>query len=85
MKANEIKRLSEREHILKRTGRYLGSIKAVTQKMFIYKDGKMIYTEVTYVPALMKCVRELVDNSIDENLRCQGKFANIKKDNLVIK
>jgi len=77
MKANEIKRLSEREHVLKRTGRYLGSIKAVTQKMFIYKDGKMTYTEVTYVPALMKCVRELIDNSCDEWTRCNGKFANV--------
>ena len=41
IKENKIRRLSDMEHVLKRTGRYLGSTKPVTQKMFILRDDKM--------------------------------------------
>lgn len=76
MKQNEIRRLSDVEHVLKRTGRYIGSTKPITQKMFVLREGKMKYEEVTYVPALIKIVREIIDNAVDENARSDGKFAN---------
>lgn len=76
MKQNNIRILSDVEHVLKRTGRYLGSTKAITQKMFLFENNKMSYKEISYVPALIKIIREIMDNSIDEYLRTKGSFAN---------
>ena len=76
MKENNIKILTQIEHVLHRTGRYVGSTKHIDQNMFILKDGKMVYEKINYVPALLKIVREAIDNAIDENIRTKGSFAN---------
>ena len=64
--------LSDREHILQRQSMYIGSMSDETATRFI--SGKL--TQVTYVPALLKIINELIDNSVDEFIRTAGVFAN---------
>ena len=72
----KIKRLTDREHILQRTGMYLGSDELNTDEMYIFEDDKFIKKEVKFVPALIKIVNEIIDNSVDEALRTKFEFGN---------
>jgi len=93
MKKNNIKILSEKTHALKRAGRYLGQITPaeINRYSIIPSDDgdKIWFGTVKYVPALLKIFREFLDNSIDEAIRTNYKFANkiniiIEEDCLVI-
>jgi len=64
--------LSPREHVRKRPGMYVGSVSKETIEGFVL--GK--YEKVTYVPAVLKIISEILDNSVDEAIRTQFKFAN---------
>jgi len=77
MKENKVVLLSEKTHVLKRSARYLGSIVPVKISRPLIQDGKIVFGEVDYVPALLKIAREFIDNKIDENIRTGGKFANV--------
>lgn len=67
----EFKHLNDREHLLLRPSMYIG----VTNLEEVYRfiDGE--YKVVKYVPALIKILNELIDNSIDEYLRSGKKSA----------
>ena len=62
------KELSEREHILLRPGMWVGSIKEEQKNMFLYNSDSEVMEsrEVTYVPAMLKVVDEVISNSCDE-------------------
>ncbi len=64
--------LSERDHILMRPGMYIGSTSPESISQMI--DFK--YRELTVVPGLLKIINEIIDNSIDEAIRTDFKFAN---------
>ena len=76
MKGNIIIKLSEREHVLRRSGQYIGSIDEIKSEEFIITGEKIEKREVEYVPALLKIINEILDNSIDEAVRTNYKFAN---------
>lgn len=63
--------MSEREHILARSGMYIGSIAEETQQVFIYDedDNKMTMKDINYSPAMLKLVDEILSNSCDEYRR----------------
>ena len=68
----EFKVLNDREHVLHRPNVYLGSVVLEPHSGIInYK-----YTTVSIVPALMKMIEEILQNSIDEHIRTNGKFSN---------
>ena len=69
---NEIKILSDKEHIIKRSGMYIGSSANEEHERFVF--GK--FQKVKYVPGLVKIIDEIIDNSIDEAIRTNFKFAN---------
>lgn len=71
--------LSEREHILRRSGMYVGSTKDETVNTFIYNDDfdKMELRDVTYVPAMLKIFDEILSNSCDE-FRREGNMGLTK-------
>jgi len=60
--------LSEIDHILFRSGMYIGSVKEEMRSMFLYDidDAKMLMDEVSYTPGLLKLVDEIVSNTGDE-------------------
>lgn len=64
--------LDEREHALKRPAILIGSTTLEETKVFI--NGKE--EVVNIVPGLLKIINEILDNSIDEYIRTDGKFAN---------
>lgn len=69
---NEIKVLSDVEHIKKRSGMYIGSSANEAHERFMFGE----YKSVTYVPGLVKLIDEIIDNSVDEAIRTNFKFAN---------
>lgn len=85
MSKEEFKILSPREHVRMRMNMYVGSSSLETVDRFIL--GK--YKSVQYVPALVKIIDEILDNSIDESIRTEFKHANkiditIKENAIII-
>ena len=60
--------MTEREHILARSGMYIGSIKEEEKSCFVYDDeeNKMTIRDIVYSPAMLKLVDEVLSNSCDE-------------------
>ena len=63
--------LDELEHIRKRPGIFIGSTVNHTNTEFLYNEetGRMVQSNVTYNPGLLKIFCEVLDNSIDEHKR----------------
>lgn len=84
--------LSEQEHVLCRPGMYVGSVKDETSTQFVFnrEEQVMKQKEVTYVPAMLKLVDEVLSNSCDEFRRpdnlglTQVKMTIMKDDTIVI-
>jgi len=76
MKKQEIKHLTDIEHVLLRPGMYIGSTTLSKQTVYITKDNKFVEEEIEFVPGLVKLFNELIDNSVDEFVRTKGEYAN---------
>lgn len=70
---SEFRILSDREHVLKRAGMYIGSTTYEEHQRFLF--GK--WTKISYVPGLVKIIDEIIDNSVDEAIRTNFEFANV--------
>lgn len=70
--AEQFKVLTDREHAIARSGVYIGSTTLEPHEGVI--DWK--WQKKNVVPGLLKIVDEIVQNSVDENIRTEGKFAN---------
>lgn len=69
---NKIEMLSDKDHCLKRPGMYIGSVSYEEYERFLFGE----YTKVSYVAGVLKLVDEIIDNSVDEAIRTNFKFAN---------
>ena len=70
--SDDFKVLTDRQHVLKRSAMYLGSTTIEdTSGIIDYK-----YQTKSIVPALIKMIEEIYQNSVDEFIRTEGKFAN---------
>lgn len=69
--AEEFKVLDDREHVLARPAMYIGSVTPEPHAGII----NYAYQTKTVVPGLIKIVEEVIQNSVDEHIRTQGKFA----------
>lgn len=65
---DNIKKLSDYEHVRLRTEMYLGSRSPHTQEIVSYDDGKPILKQFTWTPAVFTAFREVLDNALDEVL-----------------
>lgn len=70
--------LSGRDQILLRPGMWIGSVTPRSQMMHIISDNKIEYKEITFVPAFVKCINELLDNSIDALISSSQANGKIK-------
>ena len=76
MRKNDIKVLSEVEHVLLRPGMYVGDTTLGSHDKWVMKGGSIVKEKVKIVPAFLKLFDEIVSNSIDEGFRTDFKFAN---------
>lgn len=73
---NQIKKLSERDHIRQRPAMYIGATDITKTMEYILEDGKIVYKEVQYVPGLIKVINEIIDNSVDVAIKTNFKFSD---------
>lgn len=64
--SNSIQILTDREHVRKRTGIYLGSLHPTTYNIPILDSDKFEISQIEIIPAVYKAIGEILDNSIDE-------------------
>ena len=76
MRKNDVKVLSEVEHVLHRPGMYVGDTTIGVHDKWVMRDGSIVKESVEIVPAFLKLFDEIVSNSIDEGFRTNFKFAN---------
>lgn len=84
-----IKKLSEREHILQRPTMYIGAINKTLINEYILENEKIEYKEIEYIPALIKIINEIIDNSVDVAIKTNFKVSNeisikMEKDCVVV-
>lgn len=72
MSKEQFKILTPREHVRERIGMYMGS--AAREEVDRFVLGK--WKTTVYIPALSKMIDEILDNSIDEAIRTNFRFAN---------
>jgi len=73
-KAPAYKKLTQREHILLRSGMYIGSVDRVKEPRWMYNSEKeeMIWVEVSLSPGFLKLFDEILVNALDHRIRQQG-------------
>lgn len=72
MTKEQFKILTPRDHVRQRIGMYMGSSAREEVDRFVLGKWK----RAVYVPALSKMIDEILDNSIDEAIRTNFKYAN---------
>ena len=72
MAKEEFKILTARDHVRTRIGMYMGSASREEVDRFVLG----VWKKAVYVPALSKMIDEILDNSIDEAIRTNFKYAN---------
>ena len=82
MRKNDVKVLSEIEHVLHRPGMYVGDTTLGTHSKWVMENDSIVKKRVKIVPAFLKLFDEVISNSIDEGFRTNFKFANEIKVNL---
>ena len=70
--SEQFKILTPRQHVRERIGMYMGSSSREEVDRFVLGKWKT----AIYVPALSKMIDEILDNSIDEAIRTNFKYAN---------
>ena len=77
----EIKKLSDREHIVHRPSMYIGSVSNEQHETAIFEnvfeEPKLQTKQLTYPPGLIKIINEVIDNSVDVIIKT-GKGSTIK-------
>ncbi|WWC70116.1 uncharacterized protein I206_104063 [Kwoniella pini CBS 10737] len=69
--ASEVyQKLSQRDHVLKRPDTYIGSVEAISQKMWVFEEETkgMIYRDITFVPGFLKIFDEILVNAADNKI-----------------
>ena len=71
-----IQKLTDREHILKRPNMYIGGTDKQKTHDFILTKNGFEYTEIQFVPGLIKIINEIIDNSIDVAIKNNFKYGD---------
>jgi DNA gyrase/topoisomerase IV subunit B len=73
-------KLTQREHVLKRGGMYLGSTELISKEMFVYNlETQKIHSKVVeYNPGLLKIFDEILTNALDHAGRNPDTLDKIK-------
>lgn len=69
MANRNIKVLSDRDHIYQKTEMYAGGVSEVESIEYLMTDAGIRRTQVSYVPALLKIINEVIDNAVDVHIK----------------
>lgn len=61
--------LSEVDHVLQKSGMWIGSKHLTKETFFIFDNERMVQKELEYIPGLLKIIDEIISNSVDEYRR----------------
>ena len=75
--ADDIKVLSDREHVRLRTAIYLGSTESTSYEIPIFEKDDIKIKQKYFIPALYKSINEILDNGIDELTQLKKKDKKI--------
>lgn len=75
-------KLSHKQHILKRCDMYIGSNKITSQSKFIFKNEKIIKTDIETVSGLERIYLEILLNAADNVLN--SRDANVKIGKIIV-
>lgn len=70
------KELDELDHILLRPGMYIGSTKLTHTTAYTWVNNKIVQSEISYVPGVLKIIDEVISNSCDEYRRTSNMGLN---------
>lgn len=78
MNLNDVVVLDEISMMLLRPDTFVGSIEQKTLRTYVFDDVNLnpVFREVTYSPALLKCVDEILQNCYDHSKRPEGQHLN---------
>lgn len=76
----DIQILTDHEHVQKRTAMYLGNMKNTEYTVPMFLDNKFSQSRIQFIPAVLKCVGEVLDNCIDEHVQNDNKNTIISID-----
>src|SRR5574344_1221898 len=84
-----IKKLTESMHILMRPTMYIGAVNKTLTKEYILENDKIEFKAIDYVPALIKIINEIIDNSVDVAIKTNFKVSNeinikMEKDHIIV-
>lgn len=71
-----LRKLSDREHVLQRPAMYIGAVDLTKTKEYMISDKAMEYSDIEYVPGLIKIINEIIDNSVDIAIKTDFKECN---------
>lgn len=72
----DFRQLNDREHILARPAVYIGNVDKCIFSDYFLENNRIVYEEIEYVPAFIKIINEVLDNSIDEAIRTKFEHSN---------
>lgn len=77
IETREFKVLDDREHVLQRSGMYIGGTKLVDQEQWLVNQetNKFELKTVKVVPGFLKIINEIIDNSVDVAIDTNFKAA----------
>jgi len=78
---DNFKVLTDEEHLKLRPSMYIGSVDETDISTYFINLSDGVLSEAEYksikiVPGLAKIINEIIDNSVDESIRTNGKYAN---------
>jgi DNA topoisomerase-2 len=74
-------KLDQREHVLKRPGMYIGSVKQDEFDSYVFEESRIFSKRVKIAPAFVTIFDEVLNNAIDHSWRCisnKNPVKNIK-------
>lgn len=74
--SSDIRILSDRDHVRLRLPVYAGNTKTTEYEVPLFINGGIEIKNIEFIPAVYKCINEIIDNSLDEFTKC-GKTDNI--------
>jgi DNA gyrase/topoisomerase IV subunit B len=76
MKSNDIEIKNDRDHLLLIPEMYIGAMSKIETEDYFLDNEKFVYKKIEHIPALLKIIMEIIDNSIDESIRCNFELSN---------